>query len=154
MKNRIRHRALAVFGLALAGLLALPIASAQEPGPKQTVERHLAALQGYLFEDAFDYVSKGFADGKTKREWSDSIRKLYSDASVRVIKFTLYPAKVEGDTAIVPNILNASDMFNKEGSIEYELYHLVKEDGAWKVDKQKLLFEDSQVKEWFPDVKN
>lgn len=154
MKNRMQHLVFAVLGLALAGLLALPMASAQAPSPKETVERHLAALQDYLFEDAFDYVSKDFADGKTKQEWADSTRELYSDASVKVIKFTSYPAKVEGDRAIVPNILNASDMFNKDGSIEYELYHLVKEGGAWKVDKQELLFEDSQVKEWFPDVKN
>ncbi len=153
MKNRILRCAVALFGLVLGGLLAMPPSLAAELEPKETVEKHLAALQDYIFEEAFDHISKEFADGKTKQEWADSTRELYSSANVKVMKFTLYPAKIEGDKAIVPNILNASDMFNKEGSIEYELYHLVKEDGVWKVDRQELLFEDSQVKEWFPDVK-
>ncbi|MGB1547799.1 MAG: hypothetical protein ACPHIA_04610 [Alphaproteobacteria bacterium] len=153
MKNRILSCAAVLLGLVLGGLLAMPQGLAGDLGPKETVEKHLSALKDYIFEDAFDYISSGFADGKTKQEWADSTRELYTSVNVKVMKFTLYPAKVEGDTAIVPNILNASDMFNKEGSTEYELYHLVKEDGVWKVDRQELLFEDSDVKEWFPDVK-
>ncbi len=153
MKNRILRCAAVLFGLVLGGLLAMPPGWAGELGPKETVEKHLAALQDYIFEEAFDYISKESTDGKTKQEWANSTRELYSSANVKVMKFTLYPAKIEGDKAIVPDILNASDIFNKEGSTEYELYHLIKEDGVWKVDRQELLFEDSQVKEWFPDVK-
>ncbi|MCE2510452.1 MAG: hypothetical protein J4G10_05680 [Alphaproteobacteria bacterium] len=153
MKNRILCCAAVLLGLVLGGLFTMPQGWTAELGPKETVDKHLSALKDNLFEDAFDYISKGFADGQTKQEWADSTRELYTSANVKVMKFTLYPAKIEDDTAIVPNILNASDMFNKEGSIEYELYHLVNEDGVWKVDRQELLFEDSQVKEWFPDVK-
>ena len=153
MKNRILRCIAILFGLVLGWLFTMPPSQAVELGPKETVEKHLAALQDYIFEEAFDYISKEFADGKTKQEWADSTRDLYSSANVKVRKFTLYPAKIEGDKAIVPDILNASDIFNKEGSTEYELYHLVKEDGVWKVDRQELLFEESQVKEWFPDAK-
>jgi len=140
--------------LTFGGLLETSTAQAEPLGPKETVEKHLAALQDYLFADAFECISKDFIDGKTRQEWADATRELYSSASVKVIKFTLYPAKIEGDKAIVPNILNAKDIFNKEGSIEHELYHLVKEDGVWKVDRQQLLFDDSEVHTWFPGLKN
>lgn len=141
-----------VSGLALGGLAAMPTGQAETLGPRATVEKHLAALQDYLFEEAFDGLSKESTDGKTRQEWAEATRELYSSASVKVIKFTLSPAKIEGTKAIVPNILNAKDVFNKDGSIEYELYHLVKEEGVWKIDRQELLYEDSQVKEWFPDL--
>ncbi len=153
--NRIARIPIVALGLALCLVFgSMATGQAETLGPKETTQKHLAALQDYLFEEAFDCISKQSTDGKTKQEWADSTRELYSDAGVKVIKFTLYPAKIEGDTAIVPNILNAKDIFNKEGSIEHELYHLVKEDGVWKVDRQELLYEDAQVKEWFPDVKN
>ena len=152
--SRIARIVIVAIGLMLGGLLETSTAQAEPLGPKETVEKHLAALQDYLFADAFDYISKDFIDGKTRQEWADATRELYSSASVKVIKFTLYPAKIEGDKAIVPNILNAKDIFNKEGSIEHELYHLVKEDGVWKVDRQQLLFDDSEVHTWFPGLKN
>ncbi len=151
--SRIARIVIVAICLTFGGLLS-STSQADPLGPKETVEKHLAALQDYLFEEAFDYISRDFIDSKTRQEWADATRELYSSASVKVIKFTLYPAKIDGDKAIVPNILNAKDIFNKEGSIEHELYHLVKEDGVWKVDHQQLLFDDSDVHKWFPDLKN
>jgi hypothetical protein len=40
---------------------------------------------------------------------------------------------------------------NALGLTEYELYTLVKEGGAWKVDSQ-LLLEPAEVPTWFPDA--
>mgnify|MGYP006133220395 CR=1 FL=1 len=151
--NRIARVMIVTLALTLTGLFLISTAQTEPLGPKATVEKHLTALQDYLFEEAFDYISKDFMDGKTRQEWADATRELYSSASVKIIKFTLYPAKIKGDKAIVPNILTARDIFNKDGSIEHELYHLVKEDGVWKVDRQQLLFDDSAVRTWFPDLK-
>ena len=56
-------------------------------------------------------------------------------ADVKIFDFTVYPGKVEGDTAQVPNVLESQDKFvNTLGLTEHELYTLVQEDGSWKVD--------------------
>ena len=61
-------------------------------------------------------------------------------ADVKIFDFTVYPGKVEGEKAQVPNILESQDRFvNTLGLTEYELYTLVREDGAWKVDAQILV---------------
>ena len=61
-------------------------------------------------------------------------------ADVKIFDFTVYPGKVEGDKAQVPNILESQDKFvNTLGLTEHELYTLVREDGGWKVDSQILL---------------
>jgi len=41
---------------------------------------------------------------------------------------------------------------NQLGLTEHELYTLVKEDGAWKVDQQ-LIVEPADVPRWFPEGK-
>ena len=62
----------------------------------------------------------------------------------------MYPAKVEGEKALVPNVLESQDRFvNTLGLTEHELYTLVREDGAWRVDAQTLVEPPDQAK-WFP----
>ena len=70
-------------------------------------------------------------------------------ADVKIFKFDVYPAKVEGETAKVPNILSSQDKFlNQLGADEYELYTLVKENGDWKIDQQEQVDKSDQPK-WF-----
>ena len=72
------------------------------------------------------------------------------EGSAKIFSFTVYPGKVQGKTAQVPNILESQDKFiNTLGLTEYELYTLVREDGAWRVDQQ-LLVETPDVPTWFP----
>ena len=72
-------------------------------------------------------------------------------ADVKIFDFTVYPGKIEGDVAHVPDILSSQDRFvNQLGLTEYELYTLVKENGVWKVDQQ-IIVEPPDVPKWFPD---
>jgi hypothetical protein len=61
------------------------------------------------------------------------------------------PGKIEGEKAIVPNILSSQDKYlNQLGVEEYDLYTLLKEGGAWKVDHQQEVVEQSEIAQWFP----
>ena len=55
------------------------------------------------------------------------------------------------DSAVVPNVLKAKDKFNNQGSTEFELYTVIKADGGWKLDSQELLFEEADIRKWFPN---
>ena len=58
--------------------------------------------------------------------------------------------KTQGDKAEVPNVLSSQDRFvNQLGLTEHELYTLVKEGGAWKVDAQ-MIVEPPDIPKWFP----
>ena len=71
-------------------------------------------------------------------------------ADVKIFDFTVHPGKIEGDKAQVPNVLESQDKFvNTLGLTEHELYTLVKEEGAWRVDSQ-ILLEQSEIPKWFP----
>src|SRR5437879_11731233 len=71
-------------------------------------------------------------------------------ADVKIFEFHVHPGKVEGSTAHVPNVLSSQDRFvNQLGLTEYELYTLLKEDGAWKIDSQ-VIVEPKDVSKWFP----
>ncbi|MCW5892492.1 MAG: hypothetical protein KIT14_18415 [bacterium] len=146
----LRHRALLV---ALALLAAAGVARAAEPGsPEDVLTRYLTAIKAEKFEDAYPLVSKAMRQGKDKEVYVKESRALMAFADVKIFSFQVGKAKVDGDKAQVPNVLESQDRFaNTLGLTEYELYTLVKEDGAWKVDQQ-LLLEPAQVKEWFPDL--
>jgi hypothetical protein len=74
-------------------------------------------------------------------------------ADVKIFDTQVFPGKVEGEKAFVPNVLSSQDRFvNQLGLTEYELYTLVKEGGAWKVDQQ-LIVEPPDVPKWFPKAK-
>ena len=98
----------------------------------------------------YGLVSKAMRQGKDKEVYVKESKALMAFADVKIFNFTVYPAKVQGDTAQVPNILESQDKFvNTLGLTEYELYTLVKEDGGWRVDQQ-LLIETPDVPKWFP----
>lgn len=145
-----RHRALVV---ALAVLAAVGLAHGAEPGsPEDVLTRYLTAIKSEKFEDAYPLVSKAMRQGKDKEVYVKESKALMAFADVKIFSFQVGKAKVDGDKAQVPNVLESQDRFaNTLGLTEYELYTLVKEDGGWKVDQQ-LLLEPAQVKEWFPEL--
>jgi hypothetical protein len=88
--------------------------------------------------------------GKDKEVWIKEQQTLMAMADVKIFDFTVYPGKVSGETAQVPNVLESQDKFvNTLGLTEHELYTLVREDGAWKVDSQ-ILLEQAEIAKWFP----
>jgi hypothetical protein len=136
-----------VLGLVIAGP-ALPATA--DDTPETVLRSYLAAVKEARFEDAYDRVSKAMRQGKSKEDWAKEQKGLMALADVKIFSFTVYPGKIEGKTAQVPNILESQDKFiNTLGLTEYELYTLVREDGGWRVDQQ-LLVEPPDVPKWFP----
>jgi hypothetical protein len=141
--------------LLFAMAMAVPSAGAafEAGSPEDTVFRYLGALKDGKFETAYDVVSKAMRGGKSKDAWSKEQRAMAAFADVKIFDFKVQPGKVEGATAKVPNILSSQDRFiNQMGLTEYELYTLVREDGAWKVDSQ-LLVETPDLPKWFPTLR-
>ena len=136
---------------AAAVLVAWIVAAAGAAvSPEETVRRYLGALKEANFTQAYDLVSKAMKQGKDREVWVKEQKTGMSFADVKIFEFDVYPGKVEGDKARVPNVLSSQDRFvNQLGLTEYELYTLVKEDGVWKVDQQ-VIVEPGDVSKWFP----
>src|SRR5262245_42691208 len=136
----------------LVGFVALAGgANALEPGsPEDVLTRYLRALKDNKAADAYDLVSKAMRQGKEKEVWIKEQQALMAMADVKIFEFTVYPGKVAGEKAQVPNVLESQDKFvNTLGLTEHELYTLVREDGEWTVDSQ-ILLEQAEIPKWFP----
>jgi hypothetical protein len=139
-----------------ATVLVLGLLLAARPGvaatlsPEETVKRYLQAVKDAKFDVAYDLISQAMRGGKDRDAWVKEQREGMVWADVKIFSFDVGTGKVEGDKAQVPNVLSSQDKFvNQLGLTEYELYTLVKEDGAWKVDQQ-VIVEPSDIPKWFP----
>ncbi len=148
----------AVLGAALtAALVSLPVfvlAQATPPSsasaPEEVVRRYLEALRKEDFLSAYACVSKGMRRNKTREVWVAEVQALLRLSETTISAIRVFPGKIEGDKAFVPNLLHSKDKFiNQLGLPEHELYTLVREAGAWKIDQQQLLEPSAQAK-WFP----
>lgn len=140
------------FGLVFLVLLLGAPTWAGERGPQETVRKYLTALQERNFGEAYEYVSEGMRGGKSKDEWVKEQKYIFDMSEAKILDFKVFPAKVEGEEATVPNILSSQDKFlNQLGVEEYELYTLVRENGEWKIDQQRLVIQDSKQEKWFPE---
>ena len=119
--------------------------------PEEVLLRFLSAMQNQSFEEAYDLASKGMKRGRSKEAWSAEKRQLFQASEAKIIDFALRRAKVDGDVAVVPSVTASRDKFlNQFGVEEHELYVLVKEGDAWKVDRQEVV-ERSDLAKWFPE---
>jgi hypothetical protein len=138
--------------IALVLLIAAPVAAraADIPTPEDTVKEYLTAVKANDFNTAYPLVTREMAQNKSKDEWVKEQQWVMQMAEVKIFEFQVYPGKIEGDKAYVPNVLNSQDKFlNQLGVIEHELYTLVKEDGRWKINQQQIV-ENTDVAKWFP----
>ncbi len=142
--------------LWLAFLAALAGVARSEPlSPEETVKQYLSAVQDQKFERAFELVSKNMKRGQSKEAWVKQSQYIMAFSEAKIFDFKIFPAKVEGEKATVPNILSSQDKFLNQLALEEdELYTLVKEEGLWKVDSQRIA-EGAELKQFFPkkDVK-
>lgn len=129
-----------------------------DQGPRAVVEMYLTAVKDYRFEDAFDHLTSGMTDNTEREAWAAGQRRVYEygevevdDPDVRAPHRAIKNVFFCENSAIVPNVLKAKDKFNNQGSTEFELYTVVKEGETWKVDSQELLFEEPNIRKWFPD---
>ena len=119
--------------------------------PEQTVTRYLEALKAGDFPTCYDYISKAMTSGKSRDAWAKEQQWTMQMSDAKIFDYHVYPGKVDGDKARVPNILSSQDKFlNQLGVPEHELYSLIREDGRWKIDQQQLLEKADQAK-WFPN---
>ena len=147
---RARSLAWAFGALGLVVAARAPAAETTPLSPEETVRRYLQALKDGRFDAAYDLVSKAMKQGKDREVWVKEQKTGMAFADVKIFEFHVHPGKVEGATAWVPNVLSSQDRFvNQLGLTEYELYTLLKEDGAWKVDRQ-VIVEPKDVSKWFP----
>jgi len=147
---RARSLSWAFGALGLVVAARVPAAETTPLSPEETVRRYLQALKDGRFDAAYDLVSKAMKQGKDREVWVKEQKTGMAFADVKIFEFHVHPGKVEGATAWVPNVLSSQDRFvNQLGLTEYELYTLLKEDGAWRVDRQ-VIVEPKDVPKWFP----
>ncbi len=152
-----RSLVLVLVGLVTAALVAVPVASLAQvtppggaPAPEEVVRLYLEALRKEDFHSAYDCVSKGMRQNKTRAVWTAEAQALLRLSETTISGIRVFPGKIEGDKAYVPNLLHSRDKFiNQLGLPEHELYTLIREDGAWRIDQQQLL-EPSRQETWFP----
>jgi hypothetical protein len=139
---------------AILALAALAIA-ASDRTPEETVRRYVAAIQEQDFSAAYDLVSTAMkTDRKTgvvksREVWVKESQYLVQLAAVKIFGFRVFPGRIEGE---VPNLLSSQDKFlNQLGVDEHELYTLVREDGAWKVDRQEIVIDRDEIDAWFAE---
>jgi hypothetical protein len=118
--------------------------------PEETVTRYLEALKAGNFAAAYDDISAGMAQHKSRDDWAKEQQWTMQMADAKIFDFHVYPGKIEGNVAHVPDLLSSQDKFlNQLGVQEHELYTLIREHGRWKIDQQQLL-EKSERAKWFP----
>ncbi len=123
---------------------------ADEITPEETVKRYLMAFKAGDFRAAYPYVSRAMAQNKGLEDWAKEQQWIMQMAEAKIFDFHVYPGKIEGDRAYVPNVLNSQDKFlNQLGVVEHELYTLIREDGRWKINQQQIV-ERSDLAKWFP----
>lgn len=144
-------------------LVALVVAALGAPclgedrSPEDALRRYLSAIQEQRFDEAYELVSRAMkTDRKTglvkaKEVWVKESQYIFAFSEAKIFDFKVGKAEVQGDEAVVPNLLSSQDKFlNQLGIDEYELYTLIKEDGVWKIDRQKEVIEPAEIAKWFP----
>jgi hypothetical protein len=149
----VRRAGVCAAGAVLVALAAVGAGAATSTlTPEETLRRYLQAVKDARFADAYDLVSKAMRGGKEREVWVREQKAGMAFADVKIFEFDVKPGKVEGEKAFVPNVLSSQDRFiNQLGLTEYELYTLVREDGAWRVDRQ-VLVEPPDIPKWFPEA--
>ncbi len=145
-------RLLVICSLLVASLAraAEPVAAPATATPEEAVKAYLTAFKAGDFNTAYPLVTRDMAQNKNKEDWVKEQQWMMQMAEVKIFEFKIYPGKVEGEKALVPNILSSQDKFlNQLGVTEYELYTLMKEDGRWKINQQQIV-EPTDVSKWFP----
>lgn len=134
----------------LALVLSATFVAADELSPEDTVKKYLTAFQAGKFDDSYPLVTKAMAQNKNAEEWAKEQQWIMQMAEVKIFEFHVYPGKIDGEKAYVPNLLSSQDKFlNQLGVEEHELYTLIREDGRWKINQQQIV-ERGDLSKWFP----
>jgi hypothetical protein len=129
-------------------------------GPRAAVHGYITAMKDERFEDAYKFVTATMTDALPAVEWAKQQRRMFKLANIVINQVDVRRSYRElensfmcASTAKVSNVLHASDTLNNLGSSEYEVYTVVVDGGAWKIESQETLFEDGEIIQWFPEYK-
>ena len=146
--------------LSICVLFAGPVAAADCPGgpPESAVLGYAQAMKDKNFEAAYDFVTATMTDGRPREEWAALQKKMFEFGGVSIGRIDVRKGVPDPATdggcpvsAKVPNVLNAVDVLNNQGSTEFEVYTVLLKDGKWRIDSQETLFDEPKIREWFPD---
>jgi hypothetical protein len=152
-------KALVHFAL-LASLLPATTLAADCPGgaPESAVQGYAEAMKSKNFEAAYDFVTDTMTDGRPREEWAALQKKMFEFGGVSIgeidVRKGVPDHAPDGGcpvSAKVPNVLNAVDVLNNQGSTEFEVYTVLLKDGKWRIDSQETLFDEAKIREWFPE---
>ena len=146
------------FAIGLALNSGSRTSCASDPGPRAAVEQYLRAMKEQRFGDAYGVVTAKMTDGKPREEWAALQAKMFELGGVKLGEIDVRPAvRSQGQDgscapeAKVPNVLRAADVLNNQGSTEFETYTVVLEGKTWKVDAQETLFDEKDIRQYFPN---
>ena len=133
---------------------------AVDPGPRAAVENFMHAMKSRDFSEAYKHVTANMTDARPVGEWAALQKTMFDRGGVRIGAIDVRAARRDlnadgscAPAASVPNVLHASDVLNTQTSTEFEVYRVVLQDGAWKIDAQETLFEQARILEYFPGDK-
>jgi hypothetical protein len=160
MHGRIYGIGMRLAGIGLRGVPVVTLCvtaalsaadAADDRSPEATVRAYLAAMKAMDFGTVYDLSTKAAAQGKNRETWATEMKYLFQLSEAKIFDYKVFPGKVSGDTAQVPNILTSQDKFlNQLAAPEYELYTVRREDGVWKVDRQTIV-DTAELSKWFPE---
>jgi hypothetical protein len=153
MRTRLPHalRAAAIALSILVACSAARVVAADVQTPEQVVRAYLTALKAEDYASAYGLLTPDMTRSQDKDTWVREQTIIMKLGEAQINSFEVFPAKVDGDKAIVPNLLKSKDKYlNQTGADEYELYRLVRTpDQTWKIERQELV-ETDKVSKWFP----
>jgi hypothetical protein len=142
-----------VVSLLLVVASALAADPAKAPAsPEDVVRGYLDAIKKSDFKAAYALLTPEMRGNLDEEKWVAQQIIVMKLGEVTIDSYRVFPPKMEGEKAIVPNLLKSRDKYiNQTGANEYELYTLVREgpDKPWRIDQQALVETDA-VRKWFP----
>jgi hypothetical protein len=111
--------------------------------PQEVVLKYYHALQNKDFPRAYQNISPKMRAGKNQAEWVKDIQEIFIKGKVEISKISVSEVQISGQEAQVNSTITSKDLVNINGLIEYNLDHLVLEDGNWKLDYTELM--DSKI---------
>jgi hypothetical protein len=136
----------------LAVVLLAACSSGGPQTPEEVVKAYLTAWRNHDYYTAYPLLTPYMQQDLSREAWATEQDAITKVAEVQIFSFQVFPARVEGDKATVPNLLKSKDKYiNQLGKNEYELYTVLRSpDGNWRIDKQELVESDG-VSKWFPE---
>ncbi len=113
------------------------------------------AMKAYRFDDAHRVLTTAMTDGLDAEAWSAGQRRMFELGQVVIRKSdTRWPQHLDASScaerALVPNVLHAKDRFNNQGSVEFELYTVVRKPDGWRIESQETLIDEATIHKYFP----